>query len=90
MIYAVYKRMSLEDVYSYKDLTLMNDFKLQKMVMDYLMKEVKIDEDELIDLDISELLELYEETLRDIIENDSTAFDRVLIKDANNKVIVDV
>lgn len=91
MIYAVYKRMGLDDAYSSNDLKVMNDIELQKMVMNFLMDEAKIDEEELNGLNFDELIALYEDTLLDMNEEENyMAFDRVLIVNAKNKVIVDV
>ena len=83
--------MNLNAPYSSNDLQIMNDVKLQEMVMDFLMDEAKIEEDDLIDLSFDDLLDLYEETLLDMNEEAGySAFDRVLIVDERNKVIVDV
>ena len=91
MRYAVYKRMNLEAPYTSNDLQMMNDVELQAMVVDFLMDEVKVEEDMLIDLSFNDLLDLYEETLLDMNEEEGySAFDRVLIVDERNKVIIDV
>ena len=91
MRYAVYKRMNLEAPYTSNDLQMMNDVELQTMVVDFLMDEVKVEEDMLIDLSFNDLLDLYEETLLDMNETEGySAFDRVLIVDERNKVIIDV
>ena len=91
MRYAVYKRMNLEAPYTSNDLQMMNDVELQTMVVDFLMDEVKVEEDMLIDLSFNDLLDLYEETLLDMNEEEGySAFDRVLIVDERNKVIIDV
>ena len=91
MMYAVYNRSSeLELPYSSKDLKVMNDTQLQEMIMDFLMKDMEIEEDELIELSFKELINLYEDSLIELSESYNNVFDRVLIVDEKNKVIIDV
>lgn len=91
MMYAVYNRSNeLELPYSSKDLKVMNDIQLQEMIMDFLMKDMEIEEDELIELSFKELINLYEDSLIELSESYNNVFDRVLIVDEKNKVIIDV